>query len=148
MMGGGDAGWALVSLLIFLAVALTVAWALTGSAGAPHTAGQILNERLARRRHHPEQYRAMRATLVRTIQAPSRTPRGALLVAAAVPVAGVVLVGVSAGTSGERWPGWMCTMHDARTNVGNPTRRRWTSAAPGHAAAGIRATLTVETAVR
>lgn len=112
MMGGGDAGWALVSLLIFLAVALTVAWALTGSAGAPHTAGQILNERLARGDITPEQYRALRATLVRTRQAPSRTPRRAVAVAAAVAVAGVVLVGASAGTSGERWPGWMRTMHE------------------------------------
>jgi len=118
MMGGGDPGWALVSLLIFLAVALAVAWALTGSADAPDTASQILDERLARGDITPEQYRDLRATLIRTRRAPSRTPRRALLVAAAVAVAGVALVGASAGTSGENWPGWMRTMHDQMWGTG------------------------------
>ena len=104
MISGGDPGWALISLLIFLAAAVAVAWALTRSAGPTDTAGQILHERLARSDITPEQYRDMHATLARTRLAPSRAPRRALLVTAAVAVTGVVLVGATAGASGENWP--------------------------------------------
>ncbi len=112
MMGGGNPGWALFSLLIFLAIGLIVAWALSRPAEATDTAGQILHERLARGEITPEQYRDMHATLARTRLAPSRARRRALLVAAAVTVTGVVLVGAIAGSSGENWPRWMQTMHD------------------------------------
>ncbi len=112
MMGGGNPGWALVSLLIFLAIGLIVAWALSRPAEAPDTAGEILHERLAHGEITPEQYRDMHAALGRTRRAPARPPRRALLVAAAVTVTGVVLVGTTARTSGEHWPGWMQTMQD------------------------------------
>lgn len=112
MMGGGDPGWALLTLLIFLAIAVAVAWALTGSTRPTDSPGQILDERLARGDITPEQYRDMHATLARTRRTPSATPRRGLLVAAAALLAGVVLVGATAGTGGDNWPGWMQTMHD------------------------------------
>lgn len=58
MMDGGIPGWAEVSLLIILAIVLTVARALTRSAEAADAVGQILDERLARDEITPEQYRA------------------------------------------------------------------------------------------
>lgn len=112
MMGGGDPGWALLTLLTFLAIAIAVAWALTGSAEPTDSPGQILDDRLARGDITPEQYRDMHTTLARTRRTPSPAPRRVLPVAAAALLAGVVLVGAAARTGGDNWPGWMQTMHD------------------------------------
>ena len=122
MMGDANPGWTLLTLLILVAVVLAVTWTLTGAAGPTDAPGQILDERLARGDITPEQYQELRATLTRTRPAPPRTPRRALLVTTTIALVALALLGATAGTGGQHWPGWIRSMHDGmwgtRGNVG------------------------------
>jgi plastocyanin len=112
MTGGGNgAGWAILTLLVLLAVAAFVAWTTTRQGPAPDRPQLILDERLARSEITPDEYRDLRTTLG-TRRTPRRGAQPWLLAVASIALTGTLLVAGTAGTGGTNWPGWMRDMHE------------------------------------
>lgn len=115
MMLDGDPGWALLTMLVVLAFALSTAWFVQRSAGTQGRdhASEILDERRARGDMTEEAYLAARTTLARSRRVGRRrAPAGLFPTAALVVAAAAMVLAASAATGGSRWPKWVQSMHD------------------------------------